>query len=262
MKVYPLISTALLSVFLINCGGNDTEELEPVDVRFERGEEYFNDRKFEKAITEFTFVTFNAPGNEFGDDAQFYLAESHFELKEYIIAVSEYERLMRIHPESPLVEKGEYKKALAFDILSPKSHHDQENTLKALRAYQEFIEDWPLSELKVKAEGRLDDLRFKLAKKMFDAGKQYQKLGECKASIIYMRQLLEQYYDSEFAPKARWRIAECEMKLKEWNAALSTILDILNRDDHQETVEKAREALKKVKPKAENPGDQALVGDR
>ena len=262
MKVYPLISTALLSIVLLNCGGNETDELEPVDVRFERGEEYFNDRKFEKAITEFKFVTFNAPGNEIGDDAQFYLAEAHFELKEYIIAVSEYERLMRIHPESPLVEKGEYKRALAFDILSPKPHHDQKNTLKALKAYQEFIEDWPLSEFKLKAEERLDDLRFKLAKKIFDAGKQYQKLGECKASIIYMRQLLEKYYDSKFAAEGRWRIAECEMKLKDWDAALSTILDILNRDDDQKTVGKARGVIKEVKSKAENSGDRALVGDR
>jgi len=262
MKI-SLINIIILSTVLsIGCGGSKSEEIEPFDKRFERGKAYFDDGKFRKSITELRFVTFNAPGSELGDDAQFYLAESHYGLKEYILAISEYERLARIHPESPFVEDAGYKRALCFDNLSPKAQKDQTNTFKAIAAYQEFIEDWPLSEYKVIAEERLDNLRFKLAKKKFEAGKQYQKLGECESSLIYMEQVLEQYYDSEFAPQARWSIAECNMKLKNWEEALKSLADIITRNENEDIVSKAREAIQEVrKQAADSAGEKALSGN-
>jgi len=110
--------TALIMLILVSCGSNNSDEFEPVEVRYERGTEYYQKKKYSKAIAEFKFVTFNAPASEIGDDAQYYLAESHFNLKEYILAISEYERLVRIHPESPLVDDSQYKRALCYDILS------------------------------------------------------------------------------------------------------------------------------------------------
>ena len=246
-------------LFLAGCGSKNDGALEPVEVRYERGMEYFQKKKYSKSIIEFKFVTFNAPASENGDDAQFYLAEAHFNLKEYVLAISEYERLVRIHPESPLVDGSQYKRALCYDILSPKSYHDQENTIKALDAYQEYIEDWPLSENKEKAEGRLDKLRFKLAKKVYDAGIQYQKLDECKSSIIYLRQVLDQYYDSEFASESRWNIAKCEIKLENWSDALAMLIEIINRDDDSEFVLKAQKILPEVKENAEKSEEQALL---
>ena len=256
--IFPI--TVILS--LTACGSGKNEELKPVEVRFETGKEYYDKGKYHKAIAELKFVTFNAPGSEIGDDAQFYLANAHFELKEYIVAISEYDRLLRIHPESPFLEEGEYKRALCFDIMSPSSHHDQTNTLKALDAYQEYIENWPESEYKVKAESRLDLLRFKLAKKLFDNGKQYQKLGECASSAIYMRQLLEKYYDSGLAAEARWRLAECEIKLKNWDSALKVLVDILKRDEEAKFVAKAKKAIREVKAKVDEKSNQALVDEK
>lgn len=261
MKFLIIIYISAIALFLTGCGSKKNNELEPVDVRFERGMEYFQKKKYSKSIIEFKFVTFNAPASEIGDDAQFYLAEAHFYSKEYILAISEYERLVRIHPESPLVDESQYKRALCFDILSPKSYHDQENTIKALDAYQEYIEEWPQSENKEKAEGRLDKLRFKLAKKVYDAGMQYRKLDECKSSIIYLRQVLDKYYDSEFAPGARWNIARCEIKLENWSDALAMLIEIINRNDDSEYLKKAQEVLPEVRENAEKSEEQALLED-
>ncbi len=261
MKISILIFTSAISLLISACGSGKNDELKPVEVRYEKGKEYYDEGKYDKAIEELKFVTFNAPGSEIGDDAQYYLAESHFELKEYVLAISEYERLSRVHPESPFLEEGEYKRALCFDIQSPASHHDQTNTLKALDAYQEYIENWPQSENKLLAESRLDLLRFKLAKKQFDNGKQYEKLGECESAAIYMRQLLEKYYDSEFAAEARWRLAKCEIKLKNWNVALDLLSDILRRNEDAEFVEKAKKAIRKVKAKVDSESGQALADE-
>ena len=259
MKYLIFIYALATGLFLTGCGSKKDNVSEPAEVRYERGIEYFQKKKYTKSIIEFKFVTFNAPASEIGDDAQFYLAEAHFNLKEYVLAISEYERLIRIHPESPLVDGSQYKRALCFDILSPKSYHDQENTIKALDAYQEFIEEWPQSENKEKAEERLDKLRFKLAKKVYDAGIQYIKLDECKSSIIYLRQVLDQYYDSGFASGARWNIAKCEIKLENWSDALAMLIEIINRNDDAEFVLKAQKILPEVKENAEKSEEQALL---
>lgn len=262
MKISIIIFSALLALSVSACGSDKNDELKPVEVRFEAGMAYYDKGKYLKAISELKFVTFNAPGSEIGDDAQFYLANAHFELKEYILAISEFERLLRVHPESPFLEEGEYKRALCFDRMSPSSYLDQTNTLKALDAYQEYIENWPQSEYKIKAESRLDLLRFKLAKKLFDNGKQYQKLGECESSAIYMRQVLEKYYDSNLASEARWRLAECEMKLKKWDSALEILADILRREEDDEFMKKARKAIREVSAKIEDISEQALADDK
>ena len=262
MKFLILIFTTVISLLISACNSKNNFELKPPEVRFESGKEYYDKGKYRKAIAELKIVTFNAPGSDIGDDAQYYLASAHFELKEYFLAISEYERLQRVHPESPFLEEGEYKRALCFDKMSPSSHHDQTNTLKALDAYQEYIENWPESEFKIKAESRLDLLRFKLAKKLFDNGRQYQKLGECQSSAIYMRQLLEKYYDSGLASEARWRLAECEMKLKNWNSALEVLVDILRRDEDDEFLKKARKAIREVNAKVQDKSEQALADDK
>ena len=80
-------------------------------------------------------------GSEYGDDAQYYLGESYFFNKEYILAIAEYEKLTRKMGFSPFVEKARFKICEAYRIESPSYYHDQNYTEKALSRYQEFLDD-------------------------------------------------------------------------------------------------------------------------
>ncbi len=227
----------------LSCGGAATIVNLTTEARLERGLELYQDKRFEKAVEDFRYVTFNAPGSEYGDDAQYFLAKCHFGLKEYVLAVSEYERLRRIYPDSPLLPDAAYGRAESFDMLSPKYSLDQEYTTKALVAYQEFLEDYPENVRREEAQARLDDLRFKLAKKIFENGKLYYRMSEYTPAIIYLEQILDQYYDSGYATPARWYIAQSHAKLHRVAEAVAVLHSIIERSDSAEYIEKARRML-------------------
>ncbi|MFQ6618764.1 MAG: outer membrane protein assembly factor BamD, partial [Fidelibacterota bacterium] len=148
-----------LLFILFSCTGNSAIKTSGVDDYLKLGLEYFQDRKYQKAIEEFTYIIYNAPVSEYADDAQFYIGESHFQLKEYILAISEYQRLIRTHPQSPLVEDARFKIGLSYFKLSPKYYHDQENTYKAIESFQEFLEDFPGSKYRDEAQQKIDICR-------------------------------------------------------------------------------------------------------
>jgi outer membrane protein assembly factor BamD len=171
------------------------------------------------AKTQFTILALNYPGTPIADEAQYYLAESHFGLKEYILAAAEYEKLVRNYPQSEFVDDAEYKVALCYYKLSPHYALDQKYTRMAIEKFQQFLEDFPNSPLKSEAEKRLRELRNKLAKKEFKNAELYRKLQFYQSAIIYYDEVLNNYYDSPYAEEALFRKGESLLKLKKFSEA-------------------------------------------
>ena len=55
----------------------------------------------------------------------------------------------------------------------------------------------------LEAEGIITDLRIKLARKDYEAGRMYLKLEEYDTALIYFRSVLNHYYDTSFSDDAR-----------------------------------------------------------
>ncbi len=144
----------------------------------------------------------NHAGSAMADSAQYLLGECHFKMKEYIVAASEYEKTVRQYPQSPVREQAQYKIGLSYFRLSPKSSLDQEYTSKAMDAFQEFIEEFPASDLAKEATRMIGVCREKLAKKEYDNGRLYHKMKEYNAARVYYDSVLDDYYDTSYAPLA------------------------------------------------------------
>jgi outer membrane protein assembly factor BamD len=211
----------MICLLLFSCGGKVNKEELDADVYFEYAKSLFDRGKYLDAITEFTVITLKFSGSPVIDDAQFFLAESHFMNEEYLIAGSEYQKVINDYPESPYVQECFYKIGLSFYRLSQRPELDQEYTLKALRQFQIFIEAYPDSELRSEADQRLFELRSKMAKKQLLGGNVYRKMGIYDSAIIYYNILLEKYYDTPAAEKAMYWKAMCLFKLKEYQDALT-----------------------------------------
>ena len=136
------------------------------------------------------------------DSAQYYLADSHAKMKEYLIAAVEFEKLINDMSRSPLVPMAQFKLAECYHKLSPRPSLDQQYTQKAIREYQYFIEENPTHELKSEAEKNILELRNKLAKKDWGNAEVYRKIRKYKSAIIYYDQVLDNYYDTEWADEA------------------------------------------------------------
>lgn len=199
---------------IVNCAGKKPVEKLPLEERFKRGQEYLEKKKYYNAQQEFQIVVLSGSHTEWGDDAQFYLAESYFKNKEFILAITEYERLTRKMKFSPYVEKSRWRICEAYVAESPSYYHDQSNTHKALQKLQEFIDEYPDSEFRAEANKTIRDLRNKLAEKIFESALLYIKLHAYDSAIVAFKDLLSQYYDTDLADDAHVGIIRSYSLLK------------------------------------------------
>ena len=221
-----LISSVII---FIDCGKKIQKENLSPEAYFEYAKSLFDRKKYLDAITEFTVITLKFSGNPLVDDAQFYLAESHFKNDEYLIAGAEYQKVINDYPESPFVEESFYKMGLSYYELSQRAELDQEYTIKAIRQFQNFIEAYPESQLREKADQKLFELRSKLARKQLNGGNVYRKMGIYDSAVIYYNILLEKYYDTPQAEQALYWKAECLFKMKEYSEALTNFTALVEK---------------------------------
>jgi len=214
-KVIAVWLFILLAIMTCSTKTNNLK-MDPTEF-FQRGEEAFNKKRYEKAIDNFNMVILNSPGGELADDAQYYLGECYFKKKEYLLAVSEYQQLTERYSYSPLAEKAYYQVALSYFEQSPKYPLEQQNSLRALQAFQDFIDSYPVSDLRLSAEQKIKEIRNKLARKVFESGKLYRKLEQFESSILYLDKMLEEFYDTDWAVFAHLDKAHCYIRLRQFD---------------------------------------------
>jgi len=256
MRKLSFILISVLLLGLLGCNKATQKQIQSVDFRFHRGQKYFDDGKYYKAIDDFNFVVLNSPGSEFADDAQLYIGDANFNLEQYVVAASEYRRLLRRYPESPLVEQAQYKLGMCFVKLSPKYKLEQNYTHQAIETMQNFLEEFPNSTYKDEITGLIDQLRAKLAHKRYSNAHLYYVLRQYDSAIIYLDELLEQYYDTPWANRARLLKAKSLVKLGREAEAQAELEELLNRSPKEDVKTEAEQLLNKVKG-IEEPVSQA-----
>ena len=99
-----LISLLILSFFITACSNKNAIRDIDYDLEFEKGKTALAKKKFIKAQSHFNTVVIGASHTELGDDALFFLGEAHFYAKkEELLAIAEYDRLIRRMPFSTYV---------------------------------------------------------------------------------------------------------------------------------------------------------------
>jgi len=252
-----VILSVLFALILIACSSNKLNANMPAEERMKVAIKMFEKKHYLDAKTQFRIITLSHSGSTIADKAQFYLAECHFYLKEYILAASEYQRLIKTFPNSEYVDDAKYKLGLSYYKLSPKYSLDQEYTLKAIQEFQEFLEDYHNSPLAPEVQEKLVEARTKLAHKVYSAAEQYRKMGICKSAIIYYDLVLERYYDSKYAPKALYWSGECYRKLNEYKQALDIFQEFVTKYPKNELAQKANQRIKELKEKVQKQAKTA-----
>ena len=135
------------------------------------------------------------------------------------MAISQYDRLRRKMPFSPFIEKVRYRICEAYLTLSPKYFNDQTYSEKALEKLQEFIDDYPNSDEREKAEADIKKLRDKLSQKAYESGVLYMKMEEYKAALLAFKQVVELYYDTDFIELAHLKTIACYIETNDFETA-------------------------------------------
>lgn len=172
---------------------------DPLNVAYDKSVALFEEGKYGDAAYGFDLVTRMGRGTNFSKDAQYYLGESYYNNKQYIIAAAEYERFISYYPLDEKREEVEYKLALCFYEQSPRYRLDQTPTIRAIQLFQLFNTKYPDSEYVVESATRIDELRNKLARKAFESGEFYLRTNRYLAASIYYDQVIDQFPESKWA---------------------------------------------------------------
>ena len=200
--MYKYLLFILVGVLFISCAGNKPQPDWTASQYFKYAKEKFDEEDYYDASNEFTVIVLRYAGSIVADSAQLYLGDCHFKMDEYIIAAAEYEKLINNMSRSPLVPAAQYKLAESYYNISPRPPLDQNYTERAMREYQNFIEDFPTDELAESAEKKITSCREKIAVKQYKNAETYRKMHEYKAAIIYYGIVIDEYYDTSLADEA------------------------------------------------------------
>ena len=253
MRISNFILIGLTGVFF-SCAGSKVDDEISLKEKFSSGLENLEKEKYLQAQSDFKYVVVRGTGSDLGDDAQYYLGEAFYLNEEYLLAIAEYEKLTRRMAFSPFVEDARFKICEAYSIESPKYYHDQEYTEKALQRYQEFLDDFPSSELVADAVISIELLREKLAIKLFEAGILYMKMDEYESAKLTYQKVIDLYYDTDVIHKAYFEMVKALAKNENIDEAISLLdqdQDILVENelynDANSLIQQIQKSLDKVK---------------
>jgi len=219
---YIHIGVALLCVTLliIGCAGKKSLSTKSAHEVFELGKKEYEKGKYYKAIELFQSVVYNYPGSPIVDTAQYYLSLSYFGNKEYVLAGVEFNRLILNYPSSVYFEHAVFMKAVSFFESTPKHYGlDQTELQKAIKQFEDFIIDFPESELLPDVRKYLLLARSRMAKKYYESGIVYSRMRAYESAKIYFQKVIDDYTDTDFASKASYKYAEMEFKLQRFDQA-------------------------------------------
>jgi outer membrane protein assembly factor BamD len=229
MNVRWIICVVVVAVVLAGCGSSEQTKIPTVGERFDHAKALYDKGDYLEAINEFTVITLQYQGSRQAADAQFYLGECHYQRAEYLQAAFEYGVVKRAYPASARVPDAQYKIAMSYFMRSPNSSLDQQYTRKAIDEFQSFVEYYPSNPLAVDASAKIKELNTKLARKLYDAARQYIVLERYKAALTYFSDVIDQYHDTDVAPLAFLEKVELLIDRKRYLDASSDLDKFLRR---------------------------------
>lgn len=202
--IIKLIRTVIILVIaLLTLASCRNQELirpgDSLEVAFDKAMNQFENENYSEAARAFETVVSIGRGTDVGQDAQFYLSESYFEQRRYLLAASEYTRYVQFHPNSERRQRAEFNEALAYYHLSPRYRLDQGYTDTAIDRFRLFNARYPDSELQEEAAGYIEELRSKLAQRDYNAAEFYMRISRFNSAAIYFGLVIDNYPETTWA---------------------------------------------------------------
>lgn len=245
-RIFLIVILLSISILIISCSSSKVTEIKSAEEMFKKGIELFNDNDLLEASKVFDIIKLQYPASQYADDAQYYLAEINFKKDEFILAAFNYNMLRRLYPNSEYARISMYKTALSYYNLSPDPERDQEYTLKAIDAFQEFQRAYPKDSLYEQAGIFIQELRTKLAEKNYNIANLYRTIYSPSASIIYLDLIIDDFPDTRFYDLAILMKIEILIEQKKWDEARFIINTFKTNHPNSENISKVLALEKKL----------------
>ncbi len=217
-----------------------------LEVAYEKATRMYNNGKYVDAARGFETVLSIGRGSTIAQDAQWFLADSYFKSRDYVMSAAEFQRYHGNYPRSDRRAEAEFMEGLCYVKLSPRHNLDQSDTYKAIEIMQLYLARYPNSERTREAAGLIDDLREKLAQKQHSAGLLYLRLQSYEAAAIYFGLTIDQFPETKWAELSLAKQVEYELVLGSVEKYVQLFPNGKNRSLVESYRDQARVALSRL----------------
>jgi outer membrane protein assembly factor BamD len=244
LKKYVFISILLSSLVLLgSCTFNTAKKIRDPKKKYEKAVDYYVLGKYAKAQILLEDVILSLRMTEEGEDALFKFADSHYNMKDYILAGYYFRKYVEDYPKGKYAEISQFMSAKCYFLDAPKSKLEQSATITALQEFELFITKYPNSEKISECNDYVDALRNKLEKKSFENAKLYYDIGYYNAASIALKNSLDNYPDSKYKEEILYYIV-----LSKYKYAKNSIMT--KQEERYKSVIKATEKFTEKFPKS------------
>ena len=205
LKKYIKFSFTILLFTFFGC--NDYQKIlnsEDITEKYRAAEKYYNQGEYRRANRLLDQIESKYRGKPQAERVIFFLADSHFQTKSYLLSAYKFEDFVKSYPKSGRIQQALFYEAKSYYEMSPEYSLDQDDTKTALEKFQIFINKYPKSEYLGEANALVVELQTKLEKKDFEVSKQYFTIRDYKSAIKSLDNFIAEYPGTTFREGAMY----------------------------------------------------------
>ncbi len=186
MKKYAYIIPLLCIALLSSCAAefNRVYKSNDIEYKYEFAKECFAIGKFNQAVVLLQELVTIQKGTDKAQECLYMLGMAEYCDRDFESASETFKKYFSSYPKGIYAEQACFYIGQSLYQSTPEPRLDQTATVGAINAYQEFIDFFPESSYKERAQQRLYELQDKLILKEYLSAKLYYNLGEYFGNCI------------------------------------------------------------------------------
>jgi outer membrane protein assembly factor BamD len=230
----------LLAAGLAGCGGGLIPPIRSEAERLTVARKLVEERHYGHAMDLLKgYIATNA-GSADVDQAVYLLGECYFRMKDWAMAIGEFERLQRDYPESDSAGSAAFMIGEALFGQARPPDFDQEHTLRALDQWESYLRNYPGHWRNGEARMKMATARRRLAEKLLTTARFYLKQELLGPARIYFTKIEQEYGDTGLLGDAWLGLAQIDAKEGSRDQAIARLRNIENEFAGQPIAGKAR----------------------
>lgn len=220
---------ALVLTFSWACASTPAYLTMEGDELWESGVEAFEAGEWDDAIQRLERLVTQFAGHPQGPAARIYVARAYEEKEEYITAAAEYDRFLQFYYNHGLAPEASLGVCESYAALAPHPQRDQTYTRQAGDACARTVREFQGLSVAQTADSIRTAMVDRLAESVFVEAEFYQRAGLHNSAILVLEDLVLQYPDTEWAPRAIRAMYDSYSELG-WEEEANEAADRLQRE--------------------------------
>ena len=211
------------ALFFVSCGGKKAiyegtaEQLHDEVVREldKKGRFIFGGTNYDKVFEILKEIQIRYTYTPYAALAELRTGDVYFRKREYSQAAAEYENFISNHPGHENLDYATYRLGLSYYEMRSGKDRNYSKPLQAMNWFVSLRESYPDSPYAEETREKIKECRKILAEREIYIGKFYHKKKNYEAAVERFENVLENYPETKYAPKAARLLEKSRKKLSE-----------------------------------------------